>query len=387
MTGLAIYAMGSPFKRLPRVEYVYGAASGEGLDPVAPLLDDNMFDNHAIVFVADIYSVWPEVGAFPRAVSYREVRDTLREFMERRCGIRLSPRLCRRLDYHVVPWRGVMGAWRFTGGPGDALAYMFLAVAETVSSSGRLSTIYVVTGEDEPAGLARLAETAGLLASALTGAPLVIVSSEPRPYPPEHKRPLVELVEAEQLEPWQATGLLVYRAAIGAKARRLLESRTPKGIAARRFSSEEIELTLASLAFARRGYLLPLAYQACGAGDPIGKLAAILSRAVELYEESTQLSKKPIGGTLVHHVGFNTAAVLALAAGAAVEAAVLRSIGRQACEELYSNGLSTDALEKIRSAYGYPGPDATPRKCITESNGRLRLAEGCLKKLRQTVLA
>ncbi|WP_048061598.1 hypothetical protein [Hyperthermus butylicus] len=226
MPGAVLYAMGSPFRRLPRVEYVYGAASGEGLDPVAALLDDNVFDNIGLVFVADIYSVWPEVGVFPRATGYSEVVSGLEGFMSRRCGIRLSPRLCRRIVYRVVPWRGVMGGWRFTGGPGDALAYMVYGAASLVSSR-RVDRVYVVLGEDEPSGLAWLAVYAGLVAAAAAGASLSIVAAEPRPFPAKGGRDRIELTEVESYG-WETVVRLLIERAAGVASGRLLVPRTPR---------------------------------------------------------------------------------------------------------------------------------------------------------------
>ncbi|WP_048061599.1 hypothetical protein [Hyperthermus butylicus] len=131
--------------------------------------------------------------------------------------------------------------------------------------------------------------------------------------------------------------------------------------------------------------MVPLIYSACNAGDPLAKLFSGLGEAIEAYSAASQLSKKPVGGTLVHHLGFELGGVAGFAAGAAVEAAVLRVTGN-VCDQVYSDGVDSSIVERAAKLLGFPG-DATPRSCLAASaGGGLRLIEGCLRRLRDSVL-
>lgn len=372
--------MGSPFRRSERLEYVYGAAAAEALDPVAPLLDPNTYDNTGLVLVPDIYSVWPQVGAFPRSEAYSEVVEKLRGYMERHCGLRLPLSACRRTSYHVVPWRGVMGGWRFTAAPGDALAFMLYAVLETARQSRRPpESVYVVLDEEGHSALQALSLEAAAAAAALLGARLEAVAAEQRPYP-ARRGDTVELVEYASMD-WLQAARYLMSLAPSKPPKRLLEPRTPRGRAPA--PGREHTLTLISLLFARRRWLLPLAYSACGAGDPAAKLAGILRGAVDAYTAATQLSKKRIGGVLAHHLVFPAEVVRALAAGAAVEAVAARLIRElYGCEDVYRRGLPPRVLEALEERLG---PDDTPRECLGEGEAGPRLREGCLRRLRETV--
>ncbi|ALL00592.1 hypothetical protein Pyrde_0542 [Pyrodictium delaneyi] len=377
MPGLAVYVMGSPFRRSEKLEYVYGAAAAEALDPVAPLLDPNVYDSTGLVLVPDIYSVWPQVSAFPRSESYSEVLEKLQSYMERHCGLRLPLSACRRTVYRAVPWRGVMGGWRFTATPGDALAFTLYAVLETVQQSRRPpSVIRVLLDEEGHSALQALSLEAAAAAAALIGAGLEAVAAEQRPYPAK-RGDAVELIEYMSMD---SIGALRYTVSLapGKLPKRMLEPRTPKGRAPA--PGREQLLTLLSLLFARRRWLLPLTYSACGAGDPAGKLTKLLHRAIEAYIAATQLSKKKIGGIMMHHLGFQLEAVRALAAGAAVEAAAARTIrSLYDCEDVYRKGLPSRVLEALEEVLG---PDDTPRECLEEGEAGPRLREGCLRKLR-----
>ncbi|KSW11747.1 hypothetical protein CF15_02735 [Pyrodictium occultum] len=378
MPGLAVYAMGSPFKRLPRLEFVYGAASAEALDPLAALLDPNVYDNRGLVLVPDVYSVWPQVGAFPRSQSYREVLDRLQDYMVRRCGLRLGTVACARASYATVPWRGLMGGWRFTGLPGDAHAAVLSALlAAALRERRRPGTVYVVLGEEGHGALQAVVLEAAAATAALLGARLEAVAAEPRPFPAE-TRQVVEL-HAYSSTGW--SGCLLHTLSLAPEEPlpwRLLEPRTPRGRPPP--PSREELLTLQSLVMARRRWLVALVYSGCGAWDPASKLHGIISRALEAYIDATQLSKRKVGGTVAHHLGFNHGMVRALAAAAAAEAAALRSLGGPAaCEQVYRRGVPREALKRLEALLG---PDATPSECLEEAQHGPKLRDGCMKRLR-----
>ena len=389
MPGLVLYCMGSPFRRVARVEFVYGASSVQALDPVAPLLDADVYDNVGVVFVPDIYSVWPEVGLFPRVTTYREVLEGLEEFMGRKCGIRLAPRMCGRVRFFAVPWSGVMGAWRFTGWLGDALMFMAYRVAEVISER-RPSTVYVVWGEDTHPALGWAVGAAGLLASALAGAGYKLVYAEPRPYPAEKGAESI-LYDVEELD-WMAAARRLAGMCCGAGGGRLLEARTPKAARLARLdavsSSRDYSYTLATCRFYCEGMLLPLLYQACGAQDPLSKLARLLGDAVEAYVAATELHKKVVGGNLVHHLTVNLHSLQTLVGGVALEAAILHELRRRglSCEQLYREGLEERVVREVASLLGLRG-DSTPAECVEARDGRIRLAEGCMAKLRRSLSA
>jgi hypothetical protein len=392
VVGVVAYCMGSPFRRVPRVEYVYGGVSVQALDPVAPLVEGEVYDNVGVVFVPDIYSVWPDVGLFPRVSGYDEVLGGLEEFMARKCGVRLSPGMCGRVRFRVVPWSGVMGAWRFTGLLGDATLFMVHGLLEVLEGVPRVSSVYALMGEDTHPALGMGVVWASMAVSSLYNAVFRLVYAEPRPYPAEKGAESI-LYDAAALDATGAAVRLSWEARLPARAR-LLEPRTPK--AARRlggggvFSGEyadAVRLTLASLAFFRRGMLLPLVYQACGARDPLGKVRGVVSQAVDAYVGMSELHKKIVGGNLVHHLTVNLDVLLGFLAGASLEAVVLKLLGERgvSCEELYGKGVPSGLLGELASRLQLPG-DSTPEECVEAVDERARLREGCLSRLRRTVL-
>ena len=374
MPGIVLSAMVNPFKRLPRYEYVYGPTGYEALDPIAPLLDDMVHDNIGVVVVGDQYSVWPETGIFPKATSYDEVLEKLRNLLKRRCGARLSPRLCKRLEYVIAPWSQLVGGWRFTGAPSDAEAFVIHDALGIMRSSGRrISRVTVVLDPDADTGLSHVVLLVAKNLAALTGSLLSVLVSEPRPYPAAQKTQ-VTLQEIERINPRGIIGEVVGIATSSESfGETLLGPRTPLG--ARKYSyngSEAEDLTIITLrALAKRYYVL-LPYQACGARDPLDKLHTILGNATRLYIEATQLSKKRVGGTIVHHLGFNPLRLRALVAGTIIEARVLEIVLRhQACETLYDKGVDRRVIAETEKLFG--GSDETPRDYLEENNNYTRL--------------
>jgi hypothetical protein len=381
-----VYTLWNPFRKLPRLEYVYGVASEEGLDPIAPLLDDNVYDNYALVLVPDIYSVWPEVGAIPRSTSYGEVLDKLASYMRRSCTIRLKPRLCRRITYRVVPWRGVMGSWRFTASPPDALAYILHEMLEAAASLATLRTIYAVLDDEGDSSLKQLMVDATKLAAAALKAEVHIVAAEPRPYPAP-RRAVAELSDYRTYKSTTLIRVLMSELLDQTIPPSPLRPVTPRGASFRvsRDVEEDYELTVASVLMAKQGLLVPLFYQACGAKDPIAKLRRVLAKLRGVYEAATELSKKIVGGTLRHHVAFIYEATSALALGAALERMSLELLGGpRACEALYRDGVEEDAIAELEEALGVK--DVTPTDCVERIGSRLHLKPGCLKAIRRKLV-
>ncbi|BEP18142.1 hypothetical protein PYJP_14940 [Pyrofollis japonicus] len=389
VTGIVIYVSDNPFRRAPRAEYKYGAVSDEGVDPVAPLLNEALYDNIGFIVVPDTHSVWPEVGAFPKSTSYREVIDKLKEAATRRCSIRLSPRTCRRVHYVVVPWSRIVGGWAFDAYPADALALALSEILETILEKRpklRIDTVYVVIGGTEEPFLKSLSIRLGELLAALTHSKLVILGTEQPPYPTT-KEPIIEVREAEKHEALQV--LLAQLELIDAEKairNKLLVPRTPLG--ARRYGGRpeprEIELTVLSALAAKKSYYILLPYQACGSLDPLRKIATILAESASTYIDETRLHKKRVGGTVVHHLGFNIDKLRSLILGAAVEQLVLKTMVSSTCSELYSAGMDTTIINKISSMFGKQ--DATPKECIKGEENKVSLQEGCVRKLRNTLL-
>ena len=379
MPGLVVYAMGSPFKRQPVVEYVYGPASVEALDPYTPLLVEEVYDNKAIVLVADIYSVWPEVGAFPHSETYTEVLDRLEKFMEKTCSRRASPRICRRVSFKPVPWHGLMGAWRFTATFGDTTLFTLKAIVE-LGGAPRTRKIYFVVDEEGDAALKLVALRAVELAATILGAEASIVVSEPKPYPLPSK-PTVELHDYETIEP---TALLRRELAVGVKPpKNPLKTVTPAArLKPDKRLLEAYQLTTLTAVMASNSMITPLFYQACGARDPLGKLKNMLRTLAEAYTTATQLSKKPVGGVLRHHVAVDAEAVRALALGTAIERLALNTLKSTGidCTQVYSDGVDVEAVEKLEETL--KTKDKTPQPCLKRRDNKLALQEGCLKKLR-----
>jgi len=384
MPGIALSVMVNPFKRLPRYEYVYGPASYEALDPVAPLLDDAVYDNLGLVVLGDQYSVWPETGIFPKVTEYREVLDRLRDHVRRKCSIRLSPRLCRRVDYVVAPWSQLVGGWRFAAAPGDAEAFVAHSLVRLIARSKRIDRITVVLDSEADTGLSYVALTAARHIAALAGTELVITVAEPRPYPPSEGAS-INIVELGAEEP-----LLILRSLTAimtgqAIRKPLLEPRTPLGAKKYRYTEgEETRLTLVSAAALARNYITLLAYQACGAKNPVAKLEQLLRDAIEHYVAATQLVKKRVGGNVVHHLVFNTVKLRAIILGATAENLALREVTkRQDCDEVYDKGVSTEAIRGLEEKLG--AIDATPQGYVAEENGYKRITR--IRELRRQVLS
>jgi hypothetical protein len=391
--GIAVYCMGSPFRKVPRVEYVYSGVAVQALDPIAPLVEGEVYDNKGVVFVPDIYSVWPEVGLFPKVSSYDELLEGFEEFLARKCSIRLSPAMCKRVSFKVIPWSGVMGAWRFTGLLGDAMLFMAYSMIELADQFAPISTVYVVVGEDTHPALAIGLSWASMAVAALTSANYKLLYAEPRPFPVEKgaESILYDMLELDYLE--AARKLAHETSTRSQSAFKLLKPRTPK---AARFVGEAIlpkdqleavKMTVATLAFYERGMITPLIYQACGAKNPFSKLKTILTHAINVYIKATELHKKIVGGTLMHHLTVDINALLSLLAGSSLEAAILQILKDEGlgCEEVYENGIPVETLRKLTSKLSIVS-DSTPSNCIEALGNRVRLAKGCLSKLRRNIL-
>ncbi len=383
MPGLVVYAMGNPFRRQRRVEYVYGPSSAESIDPYAPLVNDEVYDNEGIVLVADIYSVWPEVGAFPHSQTYSEVVEKLEAYMTRTCSLRLTPRLCRRVAFIPVPWRGLMGGWRFTGTPGDTLlAAVYGMLARLGAGSKKVNTVYYVLDDEEGPAFKHVGLEAAKLLATLLGANLKLVAAEPKPYPMP-SNPVIVVDDVETIDGTQLLRMLIH--SLGKPPLNPLQQVTPRRVLRLR-KLEKYVLTIASALMATKGYLIPLFYQACGARNPISKTVNILDAVFKAYMEATELSKKPVGGILRHHLSVNPTAIKALIAGAAIESRVLdemRAVGVD-CEEVYSGGVPKRLLERLEE--NLMVADKTPHTCLAEGSGTVRLREGCLRRLRESLL-
>ncbi len=384
MPGIVLSVMVNPFKRLHRYEYVYGPASYEALDPIAPLLDDTVYDNLGLVVLGDQYSVWPETGIFPKVSEYREVLEKLRNYVRRKCGIRLSPRLCRRVDYVIAPWSQLVGGWRFTAAPGDAEAFIAHSLVTIIARSKRIDRITVVLDSEADTGLSHVALTAARHIAALAGTDLVITAAEPRPYPPSEGAS-INIVELGAEEPLSVLRLLSAKTMKEAIRKPLLEPRTPLGARKYRYpEGEEIKLTLVSAAALAKNYITLLAYQACGAKNPVAKLEQLLGNAIEHYVAATQLVKKQVGGNVVHHLVFNPAKLRAIILGVAAENLALREIMKhQNCEEIYDRGVSTETIRGLEEKLG--ATDATPQGYVAEENGYRRITR--IRELRRQVLS
>ena len=383
MPGIALSVMVNPFKRLPRYEYVYGPASYAALDPIAPLLDDTVYDDLGLVVLGDQYSVWPETGIFPKASEYREVLDKLRDYARRKCSIRLSPRLCRRVDYVVAPWTQLVGGWRFTAAPSDAEAFIAHSLVELVSRNKRIDRVIVVLDPEADTGLSYVALIAARQVAALVGADFVTAVAEPRPYPPGEKTSIriIELDGEDMLSTLRHLSPTTIEQAI---RKPLLEPRTPLGAKRHQYTeSEEIKLTIISATALAKNYLTLLAYQACGAKNPVAKLRQLLRNATGHYVAATQLVKKQIGGNIVHHLVFNPVKLRAIILGAAAENLALREITkRQDCEELYDKGVSIETIRSLEEKL--KARDATPQSYIAEIGGYRKITR--IRELRRQVL-
>ena len=384
-SGLVVYASGSPFMRTRRAEYHYPPVSLEAEEPYAPLLDPSYYDSEAVVLVADVYSVWPEVGGY-RAESYGEMLEALRSYMERSCSRRLPPRLCGRVEYSVYPWIGEMGGWRFNASTGDpflyaALASLSAAIRVAAAPRGRRPrSIYTVYSEEQHPLQARLAEAAAATVAAALGVELVEVVQEPQPYPRPRSPPLVRLHEHQRLPAPAAAR----RLAAGLRPTgRLLRPRGPHATSKRldRKAEETIAYTAAAAVLASNCMLTALAY----ASPPASLQAAhsALAKAAKIYEEATALGRRRTGGTVAHGLRVEQDTAAAAALGAALLHRVREALESTGWEPY--TPLSPEHLEAVAALTGCPR-DNTPPGCLQEAGAKVALREGCLRSLRRQAL-
>ncbi|GEM_PF-4890802 len=387
MPDLVVYVSGSPFKRTRRAEYRYTPVSVEAEEPIAPLLEPEVYDAHGLVLVADVYSVWPEVGGH-RATSYREMLHVLEAYMGRSCGRRLPVRLCGRVTYRVHPWMGEAGGWRLNGSPGDAALYAVLHVAHALLGQleaprgRRPRRIYSVYTEEQHPWQARVQELAAQLAAAALQAELVEAVQWPQPYPRGRTPPLIDTVEHRRLAP--ATALARLLAEPRPRPGPLLSPRGPHAPRPPRRAEEAAQLSAAAALMARGCMATALAAAAAAAENPLERLASALREAALAYEEATRLSKKRAGGMVAHSLEAGYDAVAAAAAGAAAMQAVLERLSMLGWEP--REPLTPRQLGAVLELLGC-GRDETPESCTERSpGGRLWLRPGCLRRLREAVL-
>jgi len=361
MGGLLVVAgLWNPFDRRPRVRYVYGFSKIVTGEAFAALLDPELYpDSRAVVFVADVFSVWPEAGVFPHVSSYREAVEGLSRVMPRKCEAFAPPSVCGRVSFKVFPWWGVKGGWFFDARPQDAGFAVLAELLEFVADM-KPSRILVVSGGwrtlpglDPILQRASVAAAAGLSAQTVVEVCTVIAEEPPFPYPRKGQPELdiVELVCEEysserlvkSLPLLRSPGNMypyVTRGRIGLEQRRVLE----RGLK----QLEEVVLHAATV-YAAIAYGLPLlyAYEACGAPDEPLKLLARTAKAVlEAYIDSTTLAKKSVGGVVGHPVTLNYRLLEWLAH---VYPAANKKLlpDSRVCRELYAKGLTLDQIAEI----------------------------------------
>lgn len=358
---LVVAGLWNPFDRRPRVCYAYGFSRVVAGEAFAALLDPELYpDARAIVFVADVFSVWPEAGIFPHVSSYREVVEGLSKVMPRRCEALAPPSICGKVSFRVFPWWGVRGGWLFDARPQDAGFAILAELLEFVADMKPSKIVVVSGGWRSLPGLdpiiqrASIAVAAGFSAQAAVEVCTVIAEEPPFPLP-RKGQPELDVVELAcerygpnrlvkslpSLQPPDDMRPYTTRGRIMPEQRKVLE----KGVK----ELEELMLHAATI-YAAVVYGLPLlyAYEACGVPeDPLKLLARAAKAVLDAYVDSTTLAKKPVGGTIGHPVTLNYKLLEWLAhVYPAANRRLLPDAGR-ICEELYAKGLTLDDIARI----------------------------------------
>lgn len=362
MGGLLVVAgLWNPFDRRPRVRYVYGFSRIVAGEAFVALLDPELYpDSRAIVFVADVFSVWPEAGVLPRATSYREVIEGLGKVMPRRCEAFAPPSICGRVSFKVFPWWGAKGGWFFDARPQDAGFAILAELLEFVVGM-RPSRIVVVSGGwrslpglDPIVQRASAAVAAGLSAQAVVEVCTVIAEEPPFPFP-RRGQPELDMVELVcekhspsklarsllSLQPPETMRSHIVRGRVSPEQRKALE-RGAKPL-------EELVLHAAAT-HAATVYGLPLlyAYEACGAPEnPLKLLARAAKAMLEAYVDSSTLAKKPVGGAVGHPATLNYRLLEWLTHVYPIANRKLLPDPDKVCEELYTRGLTLDQIAEI----------------------------------------
>ena len=392
MQGILIYPEGSPFKRTRRAEYRYAAVSVEADEPYAPLIAPEAdAADKALVLVPDIYMVWPEVGAATGAEDYSHALEMLEDYMQRSCSRRLPPRLCPRTVYAAVPWSGEMGGWRFNAAPGDHVLHTLAATAalaaEAQEARPRPRHVYILYSEEQHPAQHSSARPAALLAAASLQATLVELAQEPQPYPRPRQPPLVETHEYRRIAPERALRLLLAEAAAEPPQSAVpLQPRGPRTKPPRLArEAEALALYAKQAALAHTCQALAAATAACTAPqNPLKHLASILSSTASAYNQATRLHRRRVGGRVDHALAANHALALAAAAGAAATAALRQALTRAGtdCSQAPSTGLTPEQLQAALQALACTR-DTTPQTCTEQTGDRIRLRQGCLRRLRE----
>ena len=358
---LVVAGLWNPFDRRPRVRYVHGFSGVVAGEAFAALLDPELYpDSRAIVFVADVFSVWPEAGVFPHASLYREVIEGFSKVMPRRCEAFAPPSICGRVGFKVFPWWGVKGGWLFDARPQDAGFAILAELLEFVADM-RPSRIVVVSGGwrslpglDPIIQRASTAAAAGLSAQAAVEVCTVIAEEPPFPFP-RRGQPELDIVElaCERYSPDKLTRSLLSlqppesMRPYMTRGRMRLEQRKVLERGAKQL--EELVLhAVATYAAIVHGLPLLYAYEACGVPeDPLKLLAKAAKAVLEAYVDSTTLAKKAVGGTVGHPVTLNYRLLEWLAhVYPAANRKLLPNLDKT-CEELYTKGLTLDQITEI----------------------------------------
>ncbi len=395
MKNLVLSILPNPFIEKKMIEYEYSSVSSTSIAAVSPFLDKRFFNNIVVVAVPDTYSVWPEVGAFPRSKTYREVLGFLLNYLSRKCYF-LHQLYCRDAYYVPIPWRGYVGKWQFSSALGDIILFFSKGVFDSIENiyslrehkDALLERIVIVYEDKISSVLNTLLYHFGLIVSSITKTQLEIVYSEPLQYPVDWRKP--PRLKLEILDEYSyKTSIKTILSLAPEKIEKIFSEKV--FVADKKLQDplllRTIKYTQISAIFAKQGMITPLIYNTCSsATTPISKGREVLHTLYTVYIENTLLRKKEVGGKIVHGISINYPQLLLFLAGIGVENIVLRKMREidMKCNNIYNEGIPLKLLESIRNELNISYN--IENKYIEIKNDKVLLTPGSLKKLRKHLL-
>ncbi len=395
MKNLVLYILPNPFTERRVVEFEYNGVSSTSIAAISPFFDKRYFNNVIIIAVPDTYSVWPEVGAFPKSRTYNDVLERLQDHLYKKCSF-LHKMYCRNAYYIPIPWRGSVGGWQFSSTPGDVTLFFIRGVFEAIKEISPpqdyqhtpVERVVIVYDERVPPLLSTLLYRVGLLVSSITRTYLELVYPEPLQYPVDLRKPprvKLEILEEQDHRDAIRVVLSMIPSRVGEVFSRkvFIKSKKPLNSSL----AKTIEYTEISALFAKNGMTIPLVYNTCGSAiNPVSKGVDVLDTLYTLYVENTLLQKKEVGGKIVHGISINQSQLLLFLAGISIENTVLSKL-REAgieCNDIYNEGVPFSLLKDINNELGIR--QYIENKYIEIKNNKILLKPGSLKKLRKQVL-